>query len=90
MASTFNCSLVTPEKAVLDEDVVSAMLPAHDGEIGILRNRAPLMTRLGQGRLVLRFADGSTRRFDLDGGFAQMCDNRLSLLSELATEVETG
>ena len=37
----FQCTIVTPEHQVLDESVRQAIVPAHDGLIGILTDRAP-------------------------------------------------
>ncbi len=83
MADTFHCSVVTPERAVLECDASSAVFPAHDGEIGILPQRSALLCRLGTG--VLRVtSEGGERKFFIDGGFAQMVDNKLTLLTEQA------
>ena len=83
MADTFHCSVVTPERAVLECDATSAVFPAHDGEIGILPRRSALLCRLGTG--VLRVtADGEERKFYIDGGFGQMVENKLTLLTEQA------
>lgn len=87
MAGTFHLSVVTPEKAVLDAEVKFVALPAHDGEIGVLRNRAPLLVRLAPG--VLRAdTDGGPRTLYIDGGFAEMADNRLTVLTESAMRPE--
>jgi F-type H+-transporting ATPase subunit epsilon len=88
MATPFHCSLVTPERSVLEADVVYADLPAHDGQLGVLNNRAPLLVKLGVGKLRLQMPDGATRRFVLDGGFAQMNRNHLILLCERAYTAE--
>jgi len=88
--ATFHCSVVTPERAILECDATSAVFPAWDGEIGILPRRAPLLCRLGIGILRVKTA-GETRRFFIDGGFGQMVDNKLTLLTEqasAATEIE--
>lgn len=45
MADTFHCSVVTPERAVLECEASFAAFPAHDGEIGIMPQRAPLLCR---------------------------------------------
>jgi len=83
---TFHCSVVTPERAVLDTEATFVAFPAHDGEIGILHNRAPLLCQLGKG--VLRVENGNiTNRFDIQGGFAQMVDNKLTILTDNATEI---
>jgi F-type H+-transporting ATPase subunit epsilon len=86
MAGTFTLSVVTPEEAVLEAEASYASVPAHDGQIGILQNRAPLLVQLGQGLLEARLTDGKTRRFDVAGGFAQMRGNKLTVLCEKATE----
>jgi F-type H+-transporting ATPase subunit epsilon len=63
--------IVTPEKAVLDVAVDAAVLPAVDGELGVLPDRAPLISRLGPGELRLT-AGSTTTRYFIDGGFAQV------------------
>ncbi len=84
---TFHCSVVTPERAVLECDATAAVFPAHDGEIGILPRRSALLCRLGTGILRVQ-ADGGARHFFIDGGFAQMVDNRLTLLTEQARSTD--
>lgn len=86
MAKPFHCSLVTPEQAVLETEVTYADLPAHDGQLGIMANHAPLLAQLGKGTLTLTLPDHSKRAYHLEGGFAQMNANRLTLLSEKASE----
>lgn len=74
-------SVVTPERAVFEGPARFVALPAWDGEIGILRHRAPLLVKLGVGRLRIDTGDGE-RVFLIDGGFAEMVDNRLTVLTE--------
>ena len=87
-SGTFRCQLITPEAAVLDEQVSFAALTAHDGEVGLLANRAPLLTKLGIGELRVR-SDDDTSRFFIDGGFAQVQDDVLTLLTENAAAADT-
>ncbi len=87
MSDTFHCSVVTPERAVLECDATSAVFPAHDGEIGILPRRSALLCRLGTGVLRVK-TEGEERQFYIDGGFGQMVDNRLTLLTEQARGVD--
>ena len=83
---TFHCSLVTPERAVLDTDEATFVaLPAWDGEIGVLVDRAPIIARLAPGELRVHTADAE-RAFYIDGGFAEMSRNRLTVLTEEAGE----
>ncbi len=83
MADTFHCSVVTPERAILECDASSAVFPAHDGELGILPRRSALLCRLGTGILRVK-TGGKEQKYFIDGGFAQMVDNRLTLLTEQA------
>ena len=81
----FRCVIVTPEQQVLDESLNQAILPAHDGLVGILTDRAPLLVKLGQGPLRVDLAVGQTRHFYVEGGIAQMKDNNLTILTSEAT-----
>ena len=86
-SETFHLSIVTPERAVLECEARSAVFPAWDGDIGILRNRAPLLCRLGVGRLTAETVDEGVRQLFIDGGFGQMVENRLTILTEQAKEI---
>ena len=77
----FQCTLVTPEQQVLDEQIQQAIVPGHDGLIGILTGRAPLLMKLGTGTLRIDLQGGQKRYFFVDGGVAQMKDNKLMILS---------
>ena len=81
----FRCVIVTPEQQVLDESLTQAILPAHDGLVGILTDRAPLLAKLGQGTLRVDVVGGQTRHYYVEGGIAQMKDNRLTILTNEAT-----
>ncbi len=81
---TFECNVITPERTVLQCQARFVAFPAHDGEMGILPNRAPLVCRLGVGLLRI---DAETEKHVLliEGGFAQMARNRLTILAEQAS-----
>ncbi len=80
---TIELAVITPEQKVLEAQVESAVIPAHDGELGVLFNRAPLVCELGIGQLRYR-TGGRTHRLFIDGGFAQVYRNRLTVLSDHA------
>jgi F-type H+-transporting ATPase subunit epsilon len=88
MAGTFQLSVVTPEREVLAVEARSVTFPAYDGEMGILARRAPLLTKLGAGMLRVEEASGAKRTLFVAGGFAQMVDDKLTLLTEEAVEPE--
>ena len=85
MSDTFTCSVITPERAVLECDATFVAFPAHDGEVGILMNRAPLVCMMGIGPLRIETPEGN-HVFFVDGGFAQVVGNRLALLTGKASK----
>ena len=85
------CVVVTPERRLFDEVVEFVALPLYDGELGILPGRAPLIGRLGFGELRIRDG-GTSRRYFVDGGFAQVRDDVVTVLTSRAVpaaEVDT-
>ncbi len=84
----FHVSIVTPEQAVVERDDASlVVLPAHDGELGVMRGHAPILLRLGIGSLRVETVGGDSETLYVDGGFAQMVDDRLSILTEQAKDL---
>src|SRR5919204_4867245 len=77
------CVVVTPERAVVDEPAEFVALPMYDGELGVLPGRAPLIGRLGVGELRLQ-QHGAARRFFVDGGFAQVRADTVTVLTNKA------
>lgn len=86
-ADGVRCVVVTPEKALLDEVADFVVLPMYDGELGVLPGRLPLIGRLGYGEL--RIKHGShTKKYFVDGGFAQVRADVVTVLTARAVEAE--
>jgi F-type H+-transporting ATPase subunit epsilon len=83
----FKCTVATPEGLLFDNTITSAVLPAHDGQIGILTGHSPILVKLGAGLLNMEVA-GSTVTYFISGGVAQMKDNVLTVLSDEATTTD--
>ncbi|HEX8325618.1 MAG TPA: F0F1 ATP synthase subunit epsilon [Tepidisphaeraceae bacterium] len=81
----FRCVVVTPEMQVLDADATQAILPAHDGLLGVLTGRAPLLVKLGLGPLTVDGVDGKRQVYFIDGGVAQVKDDVLTIATTEAT-----
>lgn len=88
MAQTrdIHVSVITPEAQVLDTNARQVIIPAHDGLIGVLHNRAPLLCELGRGTLRIDDTDGTQRTVEIEGGFAQVLNNDVIVLTEKAKE----
>ena len=85
--ASLHCIVVTPEETSLEETVEFVALPLFDGEIGIAPDHSALIGRLGYGELRLR-SDQGIRKFYLDGGFVQVADNVVSILTGRAIPAE--
>ena len=77
-------SVISPERVLFEGQASSVVAPGHDGQLGILTGHAPLMTVLGKGVLRLEGA-GAESRFQVDGGFLQVVDNKVRVVTESAT-----
>ena len=76
-------TVISPEAVLFEGTSDSVVAPAFDGELGILTGHAPMMTLLGKG--ILRVSDGgSQRRFSIEGGFLQVVENQVRVVTERA------
>ena len=75
-------SIISPEATLFEGESASVVAPAFDGEVGILTGHAPMVTVLGTG--VLRVGDGPS--FTVAGGFLQVVDNQVRVVTERASK----
>jgi F-type H+-transporting ATPase subunit epsilon len=75
-------SVISPEAVLFEGTTDSVVAPAFDGELGILTGHAPMMTLLGRGELRL----GTGDRFRVEGGFLQVVDDQVRVVTEHATK----
>jgi ATP synthase F1 epsilon subunit len=79
-------SVISPEKVLFEGTVDAIVAPAFDGEVGILPQHAPMMTLLGKGELKLG-SGGSAGRFQVEGGFLQVVNDTVRVVTERATAI---
>ena len=82
--------ITTPQKPVLDKEVDFVVLPAYEGEMGVLPGHAPYVAILNFGELRYTI-DGQEETFALMGGLAEIANNEVSVFAEdiaLAREVD--
>jgi F-type H+-transporting ATPase subunit epsilon len=82
-AKRLSVALITPESTVYEGDADMVVVPAWDGEVGILRGHAPMLALLGEGEMRVT-RDGAEERFYVSGGFMQVADDVVSVMSETA------
>ncbi len=80
----FLLTIITPEKVVFNEQVVSLTAPGQLGYLGILAHHAPLMTSLVPGKLTLRKGNSGEQTIVMavDGGFLEFSHNQATLLAD--------
>ena len=76
-------SVISPEAVLFEGETDTVVAPAYDGEVGILTGHAPMMALLGKG--VLRLGGQTGQRFNVDGGFLQVADNVVRVVTEKAS-----
>ncbi len=87
MEKSLTLELVTPEKVAWQAKADFVVLPAFEGELGILPNHSPVLVQLTEGEVRVT-ENGEVRRFAVSGGFAEVRDNKLSLFAETAEQAE--
>ncbi len=80
---SMQCSVVTPEMTALDTTANFVALPLFNGEIGIGPDHSPFIGRLGYGELRV-VEGGKTEHYYVDGGFVQVANNLVSVLTNRA------
>jgi F-type H+-transporting ATPase subunit epsilon len=81
LPTKINLTVVTRERKILDTQVDEVVLPASDGEIGVLPGHTPLLATLRIGPL--RYRTGNTMaRLVISWGFAEVLPDRVIILAE--------
>ena len=86
MAGKLHFSLVSPERELFSGQVDQVDAPGAEGDFGVLADHAPFMTTLKEGRVTV-FNGGVTTIFAIEGGFADVTPDGLTILAEQASEV---
>ena len=86
MSDSLKVSVISPERVLFEGTARGVIAPAFDGEMGILPMHAPLMTLLGKGTLRLDTTEGE-KHFGIEGGFLQIIDDQVRVVTEHATAI---
>ena len=85
----FQCVVITPQGTIVNCSAISALMPAHDGYVGILAYHMPFFCKLGLGLMRITSAEStSVEQIEttilLDGGFAMVSSNVLTVIASAA------
>jgi len=84
MAGTFMLEIVSPEELLFKDEVQFIVVPEVNGELGVMRNHAPLIAALNIGVLRYTDTDGSIKKMAVSGGFMEVMSNEARVLAETA------
>ena len=76
-------SVISPEKTIYEGEADSIIVPAWDGQVGVMKGHAPMLVLLGEGEMHVK-TGGSDQTFQISGGFMQVADDVVTVLSEHA------
>ena len=80
--------VISQEKPLLDDTADLVLLPGAEGELGILPQHQPLITKLQAGIVTIRKANKDIQ-ISVSGGFATVeADNSVTILADTATKAE--
>ena len=88
MAGGLTLELVTPERPAFSGEGDFVVLPAWDGEMGVLPGHAPFLVQLKPGEVRFK-TGGETKLFAVSGGFAEVRGDRVALFAETAEMAES-
>jgi F-type H+-transporting ATPase subunit epsilon len=83
--------LVSPERILFSGEATSVTARSAGGDIAFLTGHAPFIGLLGVGAVTIALTDGTTMKVAVHGGFVEVMDDRVTILSdvaELATEID--
>jgi F-type H+-transporting ATPase subunit epsilon len=78
--------IVSPEKLLLSRPVDMVVIPASEGEMGVLFGHAPTIVSLGIGTIRLYEGNNIVQKFQVTGGFAEVTAERCTVLAAEITE----
>jgi len=84
MAENIKLEIVTPEKAVVSEDVQIVMSPGTEGEFGVLAGHTPFLTSLKIGTINYKNSEGKEAFVFVSGGFTEALPDKVTVLAESA------
>ncbi len=87
MAETIQLEIVTPERLVVNDTAEYIEIPGKTGYLGVLPGHAPLITELAVGEISYSNA-GKTKRLAVAWGFAEVLQNKVTILAETAEKAE--
>jgi F-type H+-transporting ATPase subunit epsilon len=82
MAKTFHVDVVSAEQEIFSGDAEMVIAPGEAGELGIMAEHAPLLTRVKPGTVRIIQAGGEEEIIYVSGGMMEVQPDRLTVLAD--------
>ena len=87
--SSFNISVVTQVKKILEQEAGYLRLRTSEGDIGILPNHAPFVAELSMGKMEIESPNKDRRNiYFLSGGFLEISNNQVTIIADEILPIE--
>jgi F-type H+-transporting ATPase subunit epsilon len=83
-----NLEILTPERKIFSDEVYGVQMPGISGSFEVLERHAPMVSALKPGRLKILKDKMHTESFDIQGGFTEVLNNKVTVLVEGAVPVQ--
>jgi F-type H+-transporting ATPase subunit epsilon len=88
MPKPLTLSVVAPDRSVVEESVVSVVVPGIEGYFGVLAGHVPLIAALRAGLIEYEDTNGQRHYVTVSGGFAEVAPDRVNVLADAAERAQ--
>ena len=86
MSEKFTLEIISPDRQVIKIETSEVIIPAYEGEIGILKDHIPLITFLRPG--LIQIQGESDKKYFVEDGTVEFSNNNLLILTSTAKEIQ--
>lgn len=84
MPNTIHVEVVSSEKSLYAGEAAMVVAPGEAGELGVLPNHAPLLTKIKPGVLKINLPDGEEEFLYVSGGILEIQPDKVTVLADVA------
>ena len=85
MSDKFLAEIISPDRSLIKIDIVEAIIPSYEGEMGILKDHIPLITFLRPG--LIKLIGDVEKKFFVEEGTVEFANNQLLILTSSAKDI---
>ena len=86
MSEKFTLEIISPDRQVIKTETSEVIIPAYEGEIGILKDHIPLITFLRPG--LIQIKGESDKKYFVEDGTVEFANNNLLILTSTAKQIQ--